>query len=117
MVPKMKLPNADSALIPVEKLRDYLLSRFHPVGRSKARFFFSLGYRPDEWALLEKEIRSLVRAGDAVETDRTAYGQKYEVQGFIEGPAGRSAHIVTVWILLHGEDAPRFVTAHPGDRP
>jgi Domain of unknown function (DUF6883) len=31
------------------KLRDYLLSRLHPVGRFKAPFFASLGYGADNW--------------------------------------------------------------------
>jgi hypothetical protein len=34
----MKLPNAERAEAPPEKLRDYLLSPSHPVGRFKARF-------------------------------------------------------------------------------
>ena len=40
----MTLPNSDRAVIEGAKLFDYLLSRAHPVGRFKARFFESLGY-------------------------------------------------------------------------
>jgi len=32
------LPNADEAVIEPAKLRDYLLSTTHPLGRFKARF-------------------------------------------------------------------------------
>jgi hypothetical protein len=32
------------------------------------------------------------------------------------GPAGRDARIVVVWIILDGEQFPRFVTAYPGAR-
>jgi hypothetical protein len=35
----MKLPNGDRALIEPEKVRDYLLSTTHPVGRFKAAYF------------------------------------------------------------------------------
>ncbi len=109
-----KLPNPDNAIVPVEKLRDYLLSPFHPVGRFKSRFFAGIGYRSEEWSVLEQDIRALLVEGDATKTDRTAYGQKYEVRGIITGPSGKTADIVTVWIVRHEEDAPRFVTAHPG---
>ena len=46
----------------------------------------------------------------------TAYGQKYEVRGKVKDPAGRTEDIVTVWIVLHGEHIPRFVTAYPGEK-
>jgi hypothetical protein len=48
----MRLPNADEAVIPVEELRDYLLSPTHPIGRFKATFFAGLGYTADDWAIL-----------------------------------------------------------------
>jgi hypothetical protein len=37
------LPNADRAVIEPAKLRDYLLSTVHPLGRFKARFCTALG--------------------------------------------------------------------------
>lgn len=40
------------------KLRDYLLSRTHPVGRFKAASFLSLGYSADNWARLEADLRA-----------------------------------------------------------
>ncbi|HET7673949.1 MAG TPA: hypothetical protein VFL54_00355 [Gammaproteobacteria bacterium] len=40
----MKLPNAGAAVILPEKVRDYLLSPTHPIGRYKAAFFRSQGY-------------------------------------------------------------------------
>ncbi len=61
----MRMPGAERAVIDSAKIRDYLLSPSHPVGRFKAVFFASLGY--------------------------------------------------TAWIVLAGEDFPRFVTAFPGD--
>ena len=45
------------------------------------------------------------------------FGQKYEVRGELVGPNGRRAWIVSVWIILVGEQAPRFVTAFPDARP
>jgi hypothetical protein len=39
----MKLPEAQRAVIAPAKIRDYLFSTSHPVGRFKAPFFDSLG--------------------------------------------------------------------------
>jgi hypothetical protein len=36
---KMKLPTRENAFVPPSKLKDYLLSETHVVGRSKAKFF------------------------------------------------------------------------------
>jgi hypothetical protein len=49
---------------------------------------------------------------DAQISGRTDYGQKYIVRGTIAGMAG-SVKVLTVWIVLDGEDVPRFVTAYP----
>ena len=40
----MQLPWHERAIVEPEKIRDYLLSRAHPVGRIKAAFFESLGF-------------------------------------------------------------------------
>jgi hypothetical protein len=66
----MRLPNADNAIIPMEKLRDYLLSSRHPIGRFKAAFFAGLGYTKPDSARLGQDLRSqhltLEADGDAV---------------------------------------------------
>jgi len=109
----MKLPNIDQAIIPLEKLRDYLLSPTHPVGKFKAVFFRTLGYTDKNWHQLELSIRSLLKQ-DAFEGERTNFGQKYEIRGTIVGPSGRQANIITIWIIRRKEDVPRFITAYPG---
>ena len=53
----MLLPNADRATIEPAKLRDYLLSTGHPVGRFKARFFAALGFSAERWQELEEAFR------------------------------------------------------------
>ena len=40
---RLRIPNADRAVIEPTKLHDYLLSRGHPVDRFKASFFLALG--------------------------------------------------------------------------
>lgn len=110
----MTLPNATAAIIPIEKLRDYLLSSEHPVGRYKAAFFRSLGYRASEAEILEADLRSLI-AAQSEELETTDYGKKYAITGTLTGPNGRSAEVVSVWIILADEDTPRFITAYPED--
>jgi hypothetical protein len=110
----MKLPGFDRAVIDRSKLRDYLLSPFHPVGRFKATFFLSLGYSRDDWARLEVELRELIASTDAVPEEQGKYGMKYTVRGTLRGPKDATRDIVTIWIILNGEDFPRFVTAYPG---
>ncbi len=101
-------------MIPTEKLRGYLLSSSHPVGRFKGVFFRALGYTDGDWERLEADIRSIL-TNDATVREQTEYGQKLEVRGSITGPAERDAEIVTAWIVLKGESIPRFITAYPGD--
>jgi hypothetical protein len=113
----MKLPAADQVFIDVAKLRSYLLSFTHPVGRFKGAFFAAFGYTPENWRQLDADLRQLVQSQDAKKGDPTVYGQKYEVRGIIKGPNGKAVEIVTVWIILKGENVPRFVTAHPGEKP
>ncbi len=81
----LKLPNADKAIIPPEKLRDYILSSSHPVGKFKAAFFQNLGYTSDNWQQLEAGIRSIINDYDALVGEKTEYGLKYEVRGIIKG--------------------------------
>ena len=110
----MRLPGGRRAIIDPEKLRDYVLSRVHPVGRFKADFFASLGYETDNWEDLDRALRAAADQAEAELEERTPYGQKYRIRSILEGPAGRSAEIVSVWIILHEETAPRLVTVMPG---
>ena len=112
----MRLPNAERAIVDPVKVRDYLLSPEHPLGRAKARFFTALGFARDNWPELQAALLAHAAAGEAELGAASPYGQKYTVRGIRQGPAGRSASVVAAWIVLQGEDAPRFVTAYPGER-
>ncbi len=108
------LPNSQTAEIPIEKVRDYLLSMTHLVGRYKAVYFASIGFDSDSPELLETAIRELIESEPAVSVDKTEYGQKYLVRGFIKGPNGRTSMLETVWIVLNSAMHPKFITAYPG---
>jgi len=96
------------------KVRDYLLSFEHPVGRTKARFFAALGFTRVAWPQLQRALLELARTGAAEHGAPSPFGQKYVVRGTIQGPAGRTGTVETAWIVLAGEDHPRLVTAYPG---
>ena len=87
----------------------------HPIGRFKAVFFQKLGYLPDNWKHLSRDLLALLE-NHTEKVEKSEYGQKYEVRGTITGPAKKSAYITTVWIVLKNEDYPRFITAYPGDK-
>jgi len=112
----VKLPRADRASIESAKIRDYLLSKAHPIGRFKFDFFAALGYSEREWPRLRIDLLKLAVTGEAGLGKASEYGQKYEVHGRLTGPSGREAEIVSVWIVLEGEETPRFVTAFPGGK-
>jgi hypothetical protein len=105
----------DHVHIEPAKVRDYLLSREHAVGRFKAAFFEALGYAAAEWQRLDSDLRGLASAGDMVVGELTRYGQKYEIRGTLRGPLGRAANMVSIWIFRPGEKVLRFVTAFPGE--
>jgi hypothetical protein len=86
------------------------------VGRSKARFFLRLGFVRDQWSELRDALLGLASTGEAELGPATEFGQKYLVRGMIEGPTGQSALIQSAWIISHGDDVPRLVTAIPGVR-
>ena len=83
------------------------------VGNSTDPVHFACQH-PATWEVLRQDLLSRVATEDAQEGIRTRYGQKYIVRGILKAPSGTLAHIVTVWIVLHGELIPRFVTAYPG---
>ncbi len=110
----MQLPNSQHAVVDPKKVRDYLLSPEHPVGRAKARFFAALGFQLAEWPVLQAALLAHGQAGQAIAV-ASLHGQKYEVRGILQGPGHRNAAIITVWIILRNERVPRLITAYPED--
>jgi len=111
----MKLPDAQRAVIAPAKIQNYLLSTSHPIGRFKEPVFASLGYTVANWQKLEQDLLALAASGEAEPGRESPYGQKYEIHGTLNGPSGKSARVLTVWIVRFGSDVPQFVTAYPGE--
>jgi hypothetical protein len=110
----MPIPNAALAVIPPEKVTDYLLNLSHPVGGPKARWFLSLGYRPNRPERLAADLLEVVSHGEAFSTQISPFGVKYTVRGRMVTPSGHSVDVVTVWIAEPNVPYPQLVTAYPG---
>ena len=109
----MKLENKEQAYIPVAKLLDYLLSETHPVGKSKAKYFRSLGFNETNIGLLKQGLLSIARSEEVKEVLSSDNGIKYVIDGTLKAPTGIMIVIRTVWIIDKGLERPRFVTAYP----
>ncbi|MFQ5852239.1 MAG: DUF6883 domain-containing protein [Candidatus Binatia bacterium] len=109
----MKLPNADQLVVGREKIVGYLLNATHRYGVSKARFFGSFGFRAENWEQLAKALREHGQRHEIAKVKQTPFGPRYEVEGALLTPDGRTARVRTVWQFARGELAPRLITAYP----
>ena len=108
----MKLPNADRAVVEIEKLRDYCLSSSHPRGRRKARVFVTaLGITADDSEELKQAILSAVITEEATPTERDEYGQRFVVD-FSMRRQGKDAVVRSSWIIRSGEDYPCLTSCY-----
>jgi hypothetical protein len=106
----MRLPNAERAVVDMNKLRDYCLSAIHPRGKHKARVFASaLGLTLDDAEALREFLLSAARQYDAVEQEVDAFGARFT----LDAPwPGTSTVIRSLWIVRADEDFPRLATCY-----
>lgn len=109
----MKLPYREFAYVPQSKLKDYLLSETHVVGRSKAKFFRMFGFDETNIDVLEHGLVEIAQTRDVKDELSSPHGKKYVIDGTLMTPIGKSVKIETVWIIDKGQDKPRFITAYP----
>ena len=112
----MFLPNPDRAVVDAAKVRHYLLSLEHPVGRFKAAAFGTVGYHGHQWSVLQADLLAAASL-EATPIATSLFGQKYETVAILRGVAGRELPVRVIWLVRHGEDFPRLVTAYPRARP
>jgi len=108
----MKLPSADRAIVSEQKLVEYLLNPNHPRGRGKDQFFLRLGFRREQAEILRQALVRVAATADMTETSGM-FGRKFVGAAELETPSGRTALVVTVWILPDGAPPPQLVTAYP----
>lgn len=108
-----RLPNYQRAVIVAEKLKNYLL---HPIkSKGKAGFFYSLGYRMQNFRRLKSDIQEGLKHNPATQriTEKTnKYGHKAYNVDMVLG-IDKKARVVTAWQIDKGDNQPRFITAMP----
>jgi hypothetical protein len=109
----MNLPRAEQAVVPRNKVENYLLDLGHPLGGGKAQFFLRFGFRREEWRVLADALRQHARENPVTDSIADADGVTHLVEGPLETPSRRKPRVRTVWLAETGELAPRFVTAYP----
>jgi hypothetical protein len=109
----MSLPNSEKAYVPDQKLKAYLLSETHAIGRAKAKYFRGLGDTESNAEQLADALLAIVKSEEVREKVTTDYGTKYIVDGDILTPGGTVVRLRTVWVIEPHDDRPRFVTAYP----
>src|SRR6266545_7321086 len=108
----MKLPNADRAVVEIEKLRDYCLSTSHPRGRHKARVFATaLGITASDAEELRNAIFFVIATEEAMPAEHDEYGQRYVVD-FTMKREDKEAVVRSSWIIRRGEDTPRLTSCY-----
>jgi len=107
------MPNSENAYIDAAKIREYILSSTHPIGRFKAALFYKLGYSQEKWEQLELDIRQQHLPLDAEPITQSQYGTKYAIKGIVKTPNGGKVLLRSIWIILEGDETPRFVTIYP----
>ena len=109
----MPIPNAQQAIVSIDKLTSYLLNPSHRRGAAKARLLLGLGYRTDAPWLLEADLRRQHLVGDATRMSSNPYGTVYEIEGDIKTPSGRLVRFCSIWQVDTGTTIPRFITMYP----
>ena len=84
----MRLPYAKNANVEERKLRAYLHSDTHAVGKVKAKYFRELGYGEDNVDLLREDLLRIALVDEVSESVVTPFGTKYVVDGELDTPVG-----------------------------
>jgi hypothetical protein len=109
----VKLPNHNQAVVPREKIVDYLLSLAHRDGRSKALFFSGFGFSVDDWQTLANALLRHAADHEVAKIEASQFGTRYIVEGELHAPDGRTPLVRVVWFIDTDEELPRLATAYP----
>ncbi len=106
------LPDHERAFVAIEKLKDYCLNSFHPVGKDKAIVFKSaLGLTDQDADFLNRAIFEKLSESEATLGREDQYGKRYIVDMKIRN-LDKESIIRTGWIIKKGESFPRLTTCY-----
>lgn len=107
-----QLPNAQRAVVPLEKFTEYSLNPGHPLGRHKARVFSSaLGLTLEDAAWLRDRVYEAALTQDAVPEYSSPYGNRYVIDFTVTTDQG-SAVVRSTWMIREDEDFPRLTSCY-----
>ena len=112
---KMKLPNAERAMVPGRKITHYLLSTTHRDGRHKAEFFCGFGFKLESWEMLAAALLDHARNHEVVEIVPAPFGRNFVIEGALRAPDGRAPKVRAVWFIAKGQENAALATAYPLD--
>jgi len=105
------LPNAESAVIPDEKLNGYALNPEREPNKAKA-FQEALGYNLSNSDSLKDNIRSHLLNFEAIEKPDNGYGKRYDILMTLTGANGRTANVKTAWIVDKKTGETRLISTY-----
>jgi hypothetical protein len=108
----MQLPYFQSAVVEIEKIRDYSLNPNHPVGKHKARVFrTALGITIGEAEWLRARPLEAAMTADAEGPSPSVFGAKYVIDSVLDF-GGLSATVRFSWIIEFGTNFPRLTSCY-----
>jgi len=115
----MKLPHAAEAIVPRNKVENYLLHLGHPIGGSKARFFIRFGFWRESWPELADALKQHALDNSVAACSGDTEGTTYLLGGrpaeYTVRPDANRAFGSAPRSLEAGELAPRLIGAYPLD--
>ncbi len=108
----MKVPNADYAVVDIQKLREYSLNLAHRTGKHKARVFLAiLGMTTNDAEALQGILLQAVKEYEAELGLKDKYGQRYHVD-FLLMWKGKQGMIRSAWIIEPQVAYPRLTSCY-----
>jgi len=101
----------DDAIIPQEKITNYLLAP-RPWD-DKSKFLARAGFMADDPVALERAIRRMTEQHEASNDGENDYGTFFRIVGELEGPNGLTLPVVLIWLQWKLDDTCHFVTLKP----
>ncbi len=105
------LPNADKAVIPIEKLTRYSLN-FDKDPNKAIAFRVALGYTKETAELLRHNIYANISRFNVIVKGNNGFGDIYESIMRLVGENGKTANVLTSWIVENGTDFPRLTNVY-----
>jgi len=109
------LPCYENAIIPIEKFTKYALDDNRDPDKAIA-FRNALGYTSENVNSLISNIRCNLSCFEARSKGHNGFGVSYECIMNLIGSNGKSANVVTAWIIEDGKTSPRLTSAYVTDK-